>query len=351
MFFQTFWNWLQLQLASYVGTNTALIAAAIEPAAVATAAIYVMLWGYLSLTGRIEEPVMEGAKRILVVIVILGTALRLWDYNTFIVQTIVQGPQQLAAAITGSPNAISSIDQIWNSGGSVASQLWNKGGLLNGDFGFYLAGAFVYVMMGAVCVYVVFLFSLSAIATALILVLGPVFILLLFFNTTKRFFEAWIAMLANYALIAPLAVLVTSLLLQIVQSYAAQTAALGSAIVTVDALNMVLVSALALLVLRQVPSIAAGLASGVAISSFHAVSGLMNWGLGGMKRSGYEFSRGAIDGWRGEPVSRWDSLRRGTGNWFGSGLARTRDFASGERRRGGTLVPREEVMPKAGFRF
>ena len=44
----------------------------------------------------------------------------------------------------------------------------------------------------------------------------------------QRFFAAWIAQLANYALITVLTVMVAALLLQIVQSYAAQTAARGS---------------------------------------------------------------------------------------------------------------------------
>ncbi len=152
-------------------------------------------------------------------------------------------------------------------------------------------------------------------------------------------------MLANYALITVLTILTSALLLSdrpVVRR--PRTAALGSAIVTVDALNMVLVSALVFLVMRQVPSIAAGLASGIALSSFGAVSNLLDWGLGGAKRTGYEVTRGVMDGWNREPRSRWDSLRRGTGNLIGSGLASVRGQLPGARL-GGTLVPRERVMP------
>ena len=54
-----------------------------------------------------------------------------------------------------------------------------------------------------------------------------------------------------------------ALLLQIVESYAAQTAARGAAIVTVDALNMVLVAMVVFLLMRQVMPIAAALAGGL----------------------------------------------------------------------------------------
>src|SRR5256884_9875103 len=76
-----------------------------------------------------------------------------------------------------------------------------------------------------------------------------------------------------------LTVLTAALLLQVVASYAAQTAARGSAIMTVDALNMVLIAVLVFLLMRQVMPIAAALAGGMALSSFGSVSRLVNWGL------------------------------------------------------------------------
>jgi type IV secretion system protein VirB6 len=344
MFFSTFWSWLQSQLAGYVGTNTAALAHAIEPVAVTLGTLYVMFWGLLSFTGRIQEPILDGCKRIIVLALILGVGISLWSYNTVIVDSFFTAPSQLASVITGGGNPIETIDSIWESGGYVASQLWDKGGLFNGDVGFYLAGAFVYLVIGTVSVYAMFLLALSQIALSIILVLGPLFIVLLFFDTTKRFFEAWIAMLSNYALVSILVILVSALLLRLVESYAAQTAARGAAIVTVDALNMVLATGLVFLFLRQVPSVASGLASGIALTSFGAVNGLVTWGLGMTKRTGYELGRGALDGWKGEPASRWDSLRRGAGNRVGAGLASVRDHMAGPRT-GGKLVPRERVMP------
>jgi type IV secretion system protein VirB6 len=124
-----------------------------------------------------------------------------------------------------------------------------------------------------------FLIALSGIALAVLLALGPMFITLLLFDATRRFFEAWLAQLANYALITILTVLVAALLLQVVESYAVQTAARGTAIATVDALNMVLVAVLVFLLLRQVMPIASGLAGGIALSSFGMLSRFVSWGM------------------------------------------------------------------------
>lgn len=278
-FFETFWTWLEGQLAAYIGANTALMAAALEPAIVTLATVYVMVWGYLHLSGRIDEPLLTGLRRLVMLAVVLGGSLHLWLYNTVIVDTFYRAPAQLASAVVGAPDPVATVDTIWSQGGAVAGYLWNNGGVFSGDFGYYVAGAIVWVLMGLVCVYTMFLIALSSIALAVLLALGPLFIALLLFDATRRFFEAWLAQLANYALITILTVLVAALLLQIVASYAAQTAARGAAIVTVDALNMVLVAVLVFLLMRQVMPIAAALAGGVSLSSFGLVSRLAGWGV------------------------------------------------------------------------
>jgi len=277
-FFATFWTWLNGQLASYIGTNTARVAEALEPAIVTLATVYVMVWGYLQLTGRIDEPFVTGLKRLLTLATVLGGAVHLWLYNSLIVDTFYQAPARLAAAVVGAPDPVAVVDAIWNRGGAVAGYLFNNGGFFK-DIGCYIAGATVWVLVGLLCVYTMFLIALSSIALAVLLALGPLFMALLLFEATRRYFEAWLAQLANYALITILTVLVAALLLQIVESYADQTAARGTAIVTVDALNMVLIAVLVFLLMRQVMPIAAALAGGIALNSFGTVSRLIGWGM------------------------------------------------------------------------
>jgi type IV secretion system protein VirB6 len=278
-FFATFWAWLNSQLAAYIGTNTALVAQALEPVIVTLATIYVMVYGYLQLIGRIDEPFASGLRRLITLVVVLGCAVRLWLYNSVLVDTFYRAPAELAGTIVGAQDPVATIDTIWDHGGTVASYLWNNGGVFNGDFGYYVAGAVVWTLMGLLCVYTMFLIALSGIALAVLLALGPLFITFLLFDATRRFFEAWIAQLANYALITILTVLVAALLLQVVESYAVQTAARGAAIATVDALNMVLVAVLVFLLLRQIMPIASGLAGGIALSSFGTVSRFVSWGM------------------------------------------------------------------------
>ena len=101
MLFAQFWQWLTDRLTDYVSVNVAATAAAIEPAAVSLAVIYVMVWGFLHLRGAVEEPVLTGAARIVRLVVVFGVGLRLWQYNAAIVDTFFEAPVQLAARLAG----------------------------------------------------------------------------------------------------------------------------------------------------------------------------------------------------------------------------------------------------------
>jgi type IV secretion system protein VirB6 len=292
-FFQTFWAWLTDELASYIGSNTAKMASALEPAVVTFGTVYVMVWGYLHLTGRIEEPFVVGLKRIATLTVVLGVALHLWLYNSVIVDTFYRAPSQLAAAVAGASDPVATIDAIWDRGGTVAGYLFSNGGVLRGDPGCYIAGVIVWVLVGLLCVYTMFLIALSSIAVSVLLALGPLFFTALLFDGTRKLFDGWIAQLTNYALVTILTVLVSDLLLQIVASYASQTVARGAGIATVDSLDMVLVSVLVFMVMRQVMPIAAGLAGGVALSSFGTISRFVMWGVRAHGKMGRAFLKAA----------------------------------------------------------
>jgi len=293
-FFATFWTWLNGQLAGYIGNNTARLASVLEPAFVTLATVYVMVWGYLHLVGKIDEPVVTGLKRIAAVALILGVGTRLWLYNTVIVDTFYNAPAELAAAMLGGTDPVGTIDAIWTAGGTVAGNLFSKGGLTIAAIGFYIVGLVIWCLMGLLCVYAMFLIALSSIALAVLLALGPLFIGMLFFDATKRFFAAWMAQLANYALITVLTVMTSALLLRVVQSFAAQTMALGSGVKTVDAVNMVLVAVLVFLVLRQVMPIASGLAGGASLNSFGLMSRTVASGMRGAGSAAKPGARGSL---------------------------------------------------------
>ena len=95
-FFGEFNAWLTGILNAYIGQTLAVIAGILEPVIVTLGVLYVIVWGYLQLTGRIEEPFVEGAKRLLTLGVVLGLSLQLWLYNDVFVDTFFNAPTELA---------------------------------------------------------------------------------------------------------------------------------------------------------------------------------------------------------------------------------------------------------------
>ena len=324
-FFATFSSWLDGILSTYIAANAAHVASLLQPAIATFATLYVMTWGYLLLTGKIEEPFVTGLKRIVTLAVVLGAALDLWLYNDVIVDTFFNAPGALAAGLTGAFDSVGIVDNIILSGGDAANLLLQKGGLFEGDFSYYIAGFAVYAIVGLTAIYAMFLLALSKIALSILLALGPLFIALLLFETTRRFFESWIAQLANYAFVTILTVLVAALMMSLLTAATKAAVAQGGGIQVADAVRVCMAAGLTFLIMRQVMPMASGLASGLALSSFGAVSALVAWGLGRAAGNTGQFARGLTD----RETTRWDSLSRKAGFYVGRG---TRTGATGAAR-------------------
>ena len=331
-FFAEFDAWLTGILSRYISDNTAALAGILEPAIVTLGVFYVIVWGYLQLLGKIEEPFVEGAKRLLMLALILGLSLQLWLYNDAIVDTFFSAPTALAERILAARNPaapafqpVAVVDEIFFQGDDAAALLLAKGEIFGRDIIFYFAAFSIYVTIGLTAVYTMFLLAISRIALAVLLALGPLFMALLFFESTKRFFEAWLAQLSNYAFLTVLTVLVAALMLQVVATAAAAAVAAGGGIDIASAIKVCIATTLTFLIMRQVPAMAQGLASGIALSGFGAVGSTLRAALGiGRfvgKRAG-EFSRGAF---LDRDKSRWDSLSRKAGQrLIGARLPRER---------------------------
>ena len=317
-FFAEFNTWLNALLATYIGDNTARVAALLTPAIVTLAVLYVMVWGYLQLMGQTDEPFVAGLKRIVMLAVILGASLQLWLYNAVLVDSFFNAPGQLAAGVVGAYDSVTVVDGIIFAGDDAATLLLQKGGIFHGDFSYYVAGFAVYLIVGLTAIYTIFLLALSRIALSVLLALGPLFIGLLFFETTKRFFESWIAQLANYAFITILTVFVAALMMTLVSTAAQQAASAGGGIQIAQAVRVCMAAGLTFLVMRQVMPMAAGLASGLALSTFGAVSAALAWGFGGATRGTHQFMRGFLTD---KETTRWDGVSRKSGYYLRRGAS------------------------------
>ncbi len=321
-FFAEFSTWLNSLLATYIGDTSSRLAAALEPAIVTLGTIYIIVWGCLQLAGKIEEPVLEGLKRIAVLAVVFGVAIDLWHYQDVLVNVFFDGPGQLAAAALGAPNFTGIVDTILARGDAVASALLAKSGAYHWNLAYDLAAIAVWVTVCLTGVYTMFLLTLSKVALSVLLALGPVIIPLFLFDSTRRFVESWFAQLANYAFVSVLSALVCALMLTVMDKAAAQAQSAGGGIEIAHAVRVCIAAGFTFLILRQVLPMASALASGVALSTYGVVSASLGRAASRALGATRNFSRGLV---LDRETTRWDSLSRKAGFAVGQGVRKVKN--------------------------
>ena len=311
-FFAEFNTWLTTLLDDYIHQYTALLAAILEPALVTLGTLYVMIWGFLHIAGRIEEPLLEGLKRIAILALVFSVGLDLWLYDSVIVDVFYRGPALLAGRLVGAKDFVTIVDTIFKRGDDVATALLAKAGILHG-FSFYLAALAVWIWVIITGVYTMFLLTLSRIALSVLLALGPLIIPFFLFSATRRFVEAWFAQLALYGFVAVLASLVAAFMLHLIDAASMQAQAAGGGIQIVHAVRVCIAAGFTFLIMRQVLPLAGGLASGLAISTFGIISSTLAYGRQRTVFGAGQFLKGAL---MDRESTRWDPLSRRAGFWL-----------------------------------
>ncbi|MCK9505012.1 MAG: type IV secretion system protein [Porticoccaceae bacterium] len=277
--FERIFDMIDLALDNYVVNTSGDIIAFVTPIFSSLLIIWIAIWGYMTMTGRSGELMTEGLFRIIRVGFILTLGLTVGNYAGLVTNLLSGGPETISGIITGAPaaSASASLDTLFTKIFDVSAAAWKKGGIMNGDFGQYFIALIVLIFGGAVTLIMAFLVLSSKVLTAALLAIGPISIALLLFNATQRFFESWLAMVMNQAFVLILASAIGKMLIDICNTFIDNAAANPSALATLgDAAMLCIVLGLCVLVLKQVPPIAAALGGGVALATQGAISRTMN---------------------------------------------------------------------------
>lgn len=279
-FYEDTFKKLNNALTTYVGDVSGNVISAISGVAYSMLMIYMMLWGWTTLRGMISEPITDGVTRIVRLAVIVGIALNLGRYATFISTFLWNTPDAIASIVAnGYSNPQSNVqflDSLMSKLFDVGSAYYQAGFANPGmfpDFGKLAVAFLIWIAAVAGTGYAAFLLALSKIALAILLGIGPIFVLLLIFEGTKRFFEAWLAQALNYVFLVILAAGAIKLMMTIIVQYLNVAADVAMAAPKIEqALPAIVLCLISALVMMQLPSIASALGGGVAISTLSAAS-------------------------------------------------------------------------------
>jgi len=265
-------------LDQYVINTVTDLIAYISPIFTSMLIVWIAIWGYLMMFGKVTEPLQEGVFRIIRIGLIMTLGLTVGTYMDVVVDVLAHGPESIAAVVTGSEGGAATIlDNLFSRVLDVAGQAWDKAGVMSGDFGMYLVAVLILFFGGGVTIVVAFLLLASKVATTALLAIGPLYIIGLLFNTTQRFFESWLGMVMNYGMLLILGSAIGRMVIDVSEDFMniVESSTSSMANMTTCA-YLIAFYALGIMVLKQVPSIASALGGGVALATQGALSSSMN---------------------------------------------------------------------------
>lgn len=285
-FLQAIFSTVDAAVATYITSTTAAVAGAVAPVAKQLLTLYLFLWGFAMYRGMIREPFLDAAFRLMKIGLVMSLSINIAMYSGHISSNIQVLPDYLGALVGNGGTMTDSkdtLDKILSDAINTGSSVWEEGCLLppGANPGAYSMAVIIW-LSALICVgYAAFLIILSKVMLGVLLGIGPIFIICLMFEGTKKFFEAWIGQAFNYALISALAISVIKLLFGMYKNATGKAlAGAGAAdfgILSIAA--MLLLAVICFLCLMQVQTVASSLAGGVSISTMGAI----NWAANKMK--------------------------------------------------------------------
>lgn len=276
--YQSTFEKIDATLATYINDVATNVIAAITPVVTTLLLIYVTLWGWSVITGKTGELVTDGFNRIIKITIIVAIAINLGYYNSFVVNFLSNLPDRLAQLATITPTGNNGafldgvFDQVWELGWKIMNKAKAEGSYIMADIPLTLAALAVWLFGFGLTVFAGFLLVLSKMALSVLLGVGPIFVLMLLFEPTKRFFESWLGQCFNFILIVMLVAGVLRLIVDVLTSYLTVYNASTPGGVTADmtgALPAVVLSAISVLILKQVMPIASSLGGGIALNTMN----------------------------------------------------------------------------------
>ncbi|UVK49178.1 type IV secretion system protein (plasmid) [Mesorhizobium sp. AR07] len=245
--------------------------------------LYVIFWGVGIWQGTASGGPADHAFRLLRAFTIYALATSWNDFQTLVYNLMNEGPSAIGNALlsavttadnTGTAVNLASVNGVqnalqnmWDTTNNATEAFLQNAGITN--WGPYIFAAVFYVVMAVLIGFALFLIMLSKMFMWLLLALAPIFIILLLFGVTTRFFSGWLSALVQYFLVQVLVYAFLAFYVSLIQQ-------------TIDTLNgvantksptwatigpVVLLAIIGILLLAQINNVAAAIAGGVPIGA------------------------------------------------------------------------------------
>jgi type IV secretion system protein VirB6 len=169
---------------------------------------YIMLLGYRFLNHDHHFNMSHIMRHLMVMLIVYGMVMSWHLYNLFVYNIFTVEPGNIAKILvnaTGTAQAGTSISQamdaMYQAIIDATMGLFGQASLSGAGIAFVIYGGLVFVIGNVVCVLALLLFIYAKMMMAVVLAIGPIFILFFLWDSTKGMFGAWLRQLITLALI------------------------------------------------------------------------------------------------------------------------------------------------------
>ena len=259
--------YLDAATAKYFLDGAAAVVGALQGPATALVTLYVVLWGIAMMTGKVAEPVMDGAIRIVKSALIIAFATNSALYAGEVADFLYKWPAALVGVINGSEitSTTQILDQSLAQSIDLGKKVWESATITT--IGLYFIALAIWTMGAVVAGLTAFIIITAKIGLALLLAIGPIFILLLMFDATREFFNKWLTSVLSTGFTIVLVSMVSQLIMKYysagIEAANASAGASGGIVAITTMMPAVVTGIIAIPMILSIPSLASGLGGGV----------------------------------------------------------------------------------------
>lgn len=259
---------------AYITDTSVSVIGAVTPVVIVGVTLYITLYGYLVLSGKVQEPFTDFMIKCAKIVFITVMALN----SDFYLQKVVEAMNGLESGLsvavnnTASSNIYTVLDASLNKGMDLVASCFDKGSdegftSVGAALGWYISGVIIGIGTFSITAVGGASIILAKIALAILFGLGPLFIVCLMWPATARFFDSWIGLALNYILSMVLVASVLAFGLKLYDYFVSQISFDSQQNMIVVAMQLSVLTYAIYRIVREVSSMASSLGGGISIQT------------------------------------------------------------------------------------
>lgn len=255
------------QLGQYVADTVADVCAALVPVATTSITIYFIVMGWAIMRGDAQDPFHTFLWKTFRIALVTGIALSAGAYNNYILEGVNGTVGAIVQAVSDQPTVGALLDNMAQPYKDLGNAFYeSQSGDFLPNFSILIAAGMVSVAQSVLFVIGFGMYMLAKVALSLLLVVGPVFIFLSLFDSTRKFTESWIGAVANYVLLTGLVAACIGMLTKLASQYAQRILNQYPDInPTTEATSLLIISVALCVVLWNINTLASAIAGGASL--------------------------------------------------------------------------------------